>query len=129
MILGGGLAGSGGRGAEPSARMRSSGCAGGRSSTGLTSNGACSSSDGSIVFTLVLANILHARFDLPGVLFGALILYTVLNTMLPSLLLQAPFDVSPVDDRPPAHPEDRMRAEGSAPRPPEPASPPPRITG
>ena len=82
-----------------------------------------------LVFTLVLANILHARFDLPGVLFGALILYTVLNTMLPSLLLQAPFDVSPVDDRPPAHPEDRMRAEGSAPHPPEPASPPPRITG
>ena len=80
-----------------------------------------------LVFTLVLANILHARFDLPGVLFGALILYTVLNTMLPSLLLHSPFDVTPLDDRPPAHPEDRMRVDGAAPRPPEPNGEAPRI--
>ncbi|MGQ4660165.1 cation:proton antiporter [Lysobacter sp. F6437] len=82
-----------------------------------------------LVFTLVLANILHVRFDLPGVLFGALILYTVLNTMLPSFLLHSPFDVDPVDDRPGSHPEDRMRAEGEAPRPPPPTRQSPRITG
>ena len=61
-----------------------------------------------LVFTLVLANILHARFDLPGVLFGALILYTVLNTMLPSLILHQPFDIDPLDERARPHPEDRI---------------------
>ena len=60
-----------------------------------------------LVFTLVLANILHARFGLPDVLFGALILYTVLNTMLPSLVLHQPFDIDPLDDRK-RHPEDRI---------------------
>ena len=70
-----------------------------------------------LVFTLVLANILHARFDLPGVLFGALILYTVLNTMLPSLLLNQTFDIDPLDARQaPAHPEDAIG--GAEPPPP-----------
>jgi len=78
-----------------------------------------------LVFTLVLANILHSRFDLSGVLFGALILYTTLNTLLPSLLLRAPFDVDLLDDRPRAHPEDRMRAEGAAAKP---STEAPRIT-
>lgn len=49
-----------------------------------------------LVFTLVLADILHSRFQLSGALTGALILYTTLNTLLPSLLLRAPFD--PVSD-------------------------------
>ena len=49
-----------------------------------------------LVFTLVLADILHSRFHLSGALTGALILYTTLNTLLPSLLLRAPFD--PVSD-------------------------------
>ena len=61
-----------------------------------------------LVFTLVLANILHARFGLPDVLFGALILYTVLNTMLPSLVLHQPFDIDPLDQRVRSHPEDRI---------------------
>ncbi len=61
-----------------------------------------------LVFTLVLANILHARFGLPDVLFGALILYTVLNTMLPSLILHQPFDIDPLDERARPHPEDRI---------------------
>ena len=60
-----------------------------------------------LVFTLVLATILHARFGLPDVLFGALILYTVLNTMLPSLILKQPFDIDPLDDRG-WHPEDKI---------------------
>ena len=61
-----------------------------------------------LVFTLVLANILHARFGLPDVLFGALILYTVLNTLLPSLVFQQPFDIDPLDSRVETHPEDRI---------------------
>ena len=60
-----------------------------------------------LVFTLVLATILHARFGLPDVLFGALILYTVLNTLLPSLILKQPFDIDLLDDRS-WHPEDRI---------------------
>lgn len=50
-----------------------------------------------LVFTLVLAGILHARFGLPPVIYGALLLYTTINTLLPSLLLKAPFDVDPAD--------------------------------
>ena len=64
-----------------------------------------------LVFTLVLANILHKEFALPAVLFGALILYTTLNTLLPSLVLRSPFDVDLIDPSLPAHPEDRMRPE------------------
>ncbi len=45
-----------------------------------------------LVFTLVLAQILHSRFQLSGMITGGLILYTTLNTLLPSLLLRAPFD-------------------------------------
>jgi Kef-type K+ transport system membrane component KefB len=77
-----------------------------------------------LVFTLVLANILYVRFDLPAVLFGALILYTSLNTLLPSLILRAPFDVDPIAPRPVSHPEDRMRADAAAAR-----TRPPAITG
>ncbi|MGH8086196.1 MAG: cation:proton antiporter [Lysobacter sp.] len=74
-----------------------------------------------LVFTLVLATILYTRFDLPGTLFGALILYTTLNTLLPSLVLHSPFDVDPMDTRPVSHPEDRMRAEGATARAPAPS--------
>ena len=49
-----------------------------------------------LVFTLVLAHILHERFGIPGELFGALILYTILNTLLPSLVLHRPFDIDPM---------------------------------
>jgi Kef-type K+ transport system membrane component KefB len=77
-----------------------------------------------LVFTLVLANILYTRFDISAPLFGALILYTTLNTLLPSVLLRAPFDVSLVRRAAPAHPEDRMRAEAAPPK----AKPPP-VTG
>ena len=60
-----------------------------------------------LVFTLVIAEILHARFGLPDAIFGALILYTVLNTMLPSLVLRQPFDIDPhVSEHP--HPDDKL---------------------
>ncbi len=54
-----------------------------------------------LVFTLVLAEILHSRFGLSGTLTGALVLYTTLNTLLPSLLLRVPFDVDPLQEATP----------------------------
>lgn len=68
-----------------------------------------------LVFTLVLANILHKQFDLSATLFGALILYTTLNTLLPSLILRSPFDVDLFDAPLPTHPEDRMNESAGAP--------------
>ena len=73
-----------------------------------------------LVFTLVIAEVLHARFAIPGALFGGLVLYTTLNTMLPSLLLRQPFDIDPLDAGEPwRHPED-VSPSGSTP----PSSPP-----
>lgn len=43
-----------------------------------------------LIFTLVLAGILRDRFMLPAWLFGALIVYAVLNTTLPGLLFRTP---------------------------------------
>lgn len=57
-----------------------------------------------LVFTLVLAGILHARFAIPDALFGGLILYTILNTLVPSFFLRTPFDVNPVMELPLDHP-------------------------
>ena len=50
-----------------------------------------------LVFTLVIAEVLHARFAIPGALFGGLVLYTTLNTLLPSLVLRQPFDIDLLD--------------------------------
>ncbi|MGO4222577.1 cation:proton antiporter [Lysobacter sp. TAF61] len=49
-----------------------------------------------LIFTLVLATILHDRFAIPDALFGGLLLYAFLNTLLPSLVLRTPFDVAPL---------------------------------
>ena len=43
-----------------------------------------------LVFTLVLADILRARFGAPEALVGGLIVYTIVNTTLPAFLLRAP---------------------------------------
>ena len=64
-----------------------------------------------LVFTLVLAQILRDRFDVPQHVFGGLIVYTILNTILPSLALHIP----PPDFETPAalHPHPRgAAAEG-----------------
>ncbi len=66
-----------------------------------------------LIFTLVLAGILRERFAIPDALFGGLLLYAALNTLLPSLVFKAPFDVDPVDAEPVEaepvlHPEDRL---------------------
>jgi Kef-type K+ transport system membrane component KefB len=43
-----------------------------------------------LIFTLVVAGILRDRFALPSPLFGALIVYAVLNTTVPGLVLRTP---------------------------------------
>ncbi|MFT4199029.1 MAG: cation:proton antiporter [Pseudoxanthomonas sp.] len=53
-----------------------------------------------LVFTLVLAGILRERFHLPDALYGGLLLYAGLNTLLPSLVFRSPFDVDPVENEP-----------------------------
>jgi len=41
-----------------------------------------------LIFTLVIAGILRDRFALPRELFGALIVYAVVNTTIPGLVLR-----------------------------------------
>jgi len=48
-----------------------------------------------LIFTLVLATILRGRGAISDALFGGLLLYAALNTMLPSFVLRTPFDVAP----------------------------------
>jgi Kef-type K+ transport system membrane component KefB len=48
-----------------------------------------------LIFTLVLATILRAHGAINGPQFGGLLLYAGLNTLLPSFILRAPFDVAP----------------------------------
>jgi Kef-type K+ transport system membrane component KefB len=42
-----------------------------------------------LVFTLVLSDILRTRFGADGTLLGALVIYTVLNTMIPAFVLRS----------------------------------------
>ena len=55
-----------------------------------------------LVFTLVLAGILRDQFALPSTLFGALIVYTLLNTILPGLVLGTPVPTYDAPELPPA---------------------------
>lgn len=55
-----------------------------------------------LIFTLVLAQILSERFQLPAPWFGGLLVYAGINTLLPSLVLKSAFD--------PAAPPPRERA-------------------
>jgi len=52
------------------------------------------------VFTLVLAQILRERFAVPRAVFGGLILYAVVNTMIPGFFLKLP---PPEFEEPHAH--------------------------
>jgi Kef-type K+ transport system membrane component KefB len=72
-----------------------------------------------LVFTLVLAQILRERFAVPSAVFGGLIIYAVVNTMIPGLLLKLP---PPEFEEPHAHelPPDEAAAVGY-----EPATKPP----
>lgn len=46
-----------------------------------------------LIFTLVLASILHSRFGISDTLFGGLIVYAAINTILPALVLRMPIDL------------------------------------
>ena len=48
-----------------------------------------------MIFTLVLANILRERYHISDSLFGALLVYAALSTLLPSFVLAKPVDFSP----------------------------------
>jgi Kef-type K+ transport system membrane component KefB len=48
-----------------------------------------------LIFTLVLATILRERGAIPDATYGGLLIYAGLNTLLPSFVLRAPFDVTP----------------------------------
>ena len=52
-----------------------------------------------LIFTLVLASILRERGTITDEMFGGMLLYAGLNTMLPSFVLRAPFDVAPMPGR------------------------------
>lgn len=68
-----------------------------------------------LVFTLVLAQILDERFDAPGWLFGGLIYYAVGNTLLPSLLFRRPPPEFESPGLPPLHPRAEAVSGGSPP--------------
>jgi Kef-type K+ transport system membrane component KefB len=53
-----------------------------------------------LIFTLVIAGILRERFALPATLFGALIVYAVVNTTLPGIIFRTP---PPTYDAPELH--------------------------
>jgi Kef-type K+ transport system membrane component KefB len=46
-----------------------------------------------LIFTLVLASILHERFAIPDTWFGALLVYAACSTLLPALVLSKPFTI------------------------------------
>lgn len=54
-----------------------------------------------LVFTLVIAGILRDGFNLSPTLFGALIVYTLLNTVLPGLILGTPAPTYDAPELPP----------------------------
>ncbi|MDR3368436.1 cation:proton antiporter [Rhodoferax sp.] len=56
-----------------------------------------------LIFTLVLATILRERFHVSDTIYGALLMYAGLSTMLPSVLMSkaADFDLLHTDEQPP----------------------------
>jgi Kef-type K+ transport system membrane component KefB len=61
-----------------------------------------------LVFTLVIAEILRDRFGVPRMVFGGLMVYTLVNTLVPGLVMRGP----PVDFVAPKVPELSAAAEG-----------------
>ena len=78
-----------------------------------------------LVFTLVRAEILRERFEVPASVFGGLIIYAVVNTVIPGFLFKAPppeFEEPHAWDLPAANPKAGARAshkQGHASRPSE----------
>lgn len=53
-----------------------------------------------LIFTLVLAGILHERYGIPDLVYGGLLVYAAVATVLPSLLLARPVDFDLLPDLP-----------------------------
>jgi len=54
-----------------------------------------------LIFTLVIASILHEKFGISDTLFGGLLVYAAITTILPSFLLKKPLSLDM--DNPPVH--------------------------
>jgi Kef-type K+ transport system membrane component KefB len=65
-----------------------------------------------LIFTLVLASILRGRGAISDELFGGMLLYAALNTMLPSFVLRTAFDVAPTPAREGEQPTPAREPEG-----------------
>ncbi|MFO0673758.1 MAG: cation:proton antiporter [Polyangiaceae bacterium] len=71
-----------------------------------------------LVFTIVIAEILQERFNLSPSLFGALIIFTVVNTLFPGFALRLPppeFETPEVPRAPPPPPVQGSRDRASSP--------------
>ncbi len=55
-----------------------------------------------LIFTLVIANILHERYGISDALFGGLLIYAALSTILPSFVLSKPLELD-VEHEPERH--------------------------
>ena len=54
-----------------------------------------------LIFTLVIASILHEKFGISDTLFGGLLVYAAITTILPSFVLKKPLSLDV--DNPPVH--------------------------
>lgn len=54
-----------------------------------------------LIFTLVLATILRERFQISEAVYGGLLIYAGMSTMLPSLVMSRPVDFDMLPDQPP----------------------------
>jgi Kef-type K+ transport system membrane component KefB len=54
-----------------------------------------------LIFTLVIASILHENFGISDTLFGGLLVYAAITTILPSFVLKKPLSLDV--DNPPVH--------------------------
>lgn len=55
-----------------------------------------------LIFTLVIATILHEQSAIPDTWYGALLVYAAITTLLPALVLSKPFEIDVVRPRSPA---------------------------
>ena len=54
-----------------------------------------------LIFTLVIASILHEKFGISDTLYGGLLVYAAITTILPSFVLKKPLSLDV--DNPPVH--------------------------
>ncbi len=64
-----------------------------------------------LIFTLVLATILHEQFSIPDTWYGALLVYAAFSTLLPALVLSKPFELDVAAEPPP---DTQLAAAGTA---------------